>query len=157
MVYSFELLKHANIRYRDALSVLARCELFSMLSSLDISSEITEEEMGGSRFLSFECRELTDQELSFLSGHSSVVFLAEKKDNLLRPLPVRNVSYLPEDLPEDHGLQSEHLGEPVAGSGLPGTGRTADGYPHATSSPFSASIFARWFLNWNALTTLMMI
>ena len=100
MVYSFELLKNANIRYREAVSVVARCELFSMLASLDISCEITEEEMGGSRFLSFECRELTDQELSFLSGHSSVVFLAEKKDNLLRPLPVRNISYLPDDLPE---------------------------------------------------------
>ncbi|MBP5726080.1 MAG: hypothetical protein J6Y48_03285, partial [Clostridia bacterium] len=79
MVYSFELIKHANIRYRESLPALAHCELFAMLFSLGITCEITEEEMGGSRFLSFECRELTDQELSFLSGHSSVVFLAEKK------------------------------------------------------------------------------
>ncbi len=100
MVYSFELIKHANIRYRDYLSVLSRCELFSMLSSLGISAEITEEEMGGSRFLTFECRELTVQELSYLSGHSSVVFLAEKMDTLLRPLPVHCTPYLAEDLPE---------------------------------------------------------
>jgi SAM-dependent methyltransferase len=100
MVYSFELLKHANIRYREAVSLLARCELFSMLSSLGISCEIREEEMGGSRFLTFECRELTGEELSFLSGHSSVVFLAEKKDMLLRPLSVQCVAYLPDDLPE---------------------------------------------------------
>ena len=100
MTYSFELLKHANIRYRESVSVLARCELFSMLSSLGISCEIREEEMGGSRFLSFECRELSAQEISFLSGHSSVVFLAEKKDTLLRPLPVQDTAYLPDDLPE---------------------------------------------------------
>ena len=45
MVYSFELIKHANIRYRDSLSVLSRCELFAMLSSLGISGEIREETM----------------------------------------------------------------------------------------------------------------
>ena len=100
MVYSFELIKHANIRYRESLLVLARCELFSMLFSLGISCEITDEEMGGSHFLTFECRELSGQELSFLSGHSSVVFLAEKKDSFLHPLSVQPAGYLPEDLPE---------------------------------------------------------
>ena len=100
MVYSFELIKHANIRYRDCLSVLSRCELFAMLSSLGISCEIREETMGASRFLTFECRPLSDGELTFLSGHSSVVFMAEKHGDMLKPLPVLTDGYLPDDLPE---------------------------------------------------------
>ena len=100
MVYLFELIKHANIRYRDSLPALARCELFAMLFSLGIRCEISLENMGGSRFLSFECRSLTDRELSFLSGHSSVVFMAEKHNGLLKPIPVISSAYLPDDLPE---------------------------------------------------------
>ena len=100
MVYSFELIKHANIRYRESLPALARCELFAMLFSLGISCDISLESMGGSFFLTFECRELTEKELSFLSGHSSVVFIAEKKDGLLRPLSAPSGAFLPDDLPE---------------------------------------------------------
>ena len=100
MVYSFELIKHANIHYRESLPALARCELFAMLFSLGISCGISLESMGGSFFLTFECRELTEKELSFLSGHSSVVFIAEKKDGFLRPLSVPSGAYLPDDLPE---------------------------------------------------------
>ena len=100
LVYSFELIKHANIRYRQTVPVLAHCELFAMLSSLGITCDIQHEEMGGSRFLTFECRELSALELSFLSSHSSVVFMADKKDGLLHPLPVCFQAYLPEDLPE---------------------------------------------------------
>lgn len=100
MVYSFELLKHANIRYRDFLSMLARCELFAMLFSLGISCEITQESMGGSCFLTFECRDLNDCELSYLSSHSSLVFFSQKQSGLLRPLPVPDSAYLPDDLPE---------------------------------------------------------
>ena len=40
LVYSFELIKHANIRYRQTVPVLAHCELFAMLSSLGISCDI---------------------------------------------------------------------------------------------------------------------
>ena len=100
MVYSFELIKHANIRYREYLPSLAACELFAMLFSLGISCEIKTENLGGSRFLTFECRELTDTELSLLSGHSSVVFMAERKNVSLKPLPVVSGAYLPDDLPE---------------------------------------------------------
>ena len=100
MVYSFELIKHANIRYREFLPFLARCELFCMLSSLGISCDIQPEEMGGSRFLTVDCRELEPREVDFLSGHSAFVFMAEKTDGLLRPLPVGNAAYLPDDLPE---------------------------------------------------------
>ncbi|MBR2661364.1 MAG: hypothetical protein IKE15_08190 [Clostridia bacterium] len=100
MVYSFELIKHANIRYRESLPALARCELFAMLFSLGISCDISPESMGGSVFLTFECRELTEKELSFLSGHSSVVFIAEKKGGFLRPLSAPSAARLPDDLPE---------------------------------------------------------
>lgn len=100
MVYSFELIKHANIRYRESVSVLAHCELFAMLSSLGITCEILHEQMGGSQFLTFECRELLDSEISFLSGHSSIALMAEKRERFLRPLHVIPYNYLPEDLPE---------------------------------------------------------
>lgn len=100
MVYSFELIKHANIRYRDSLPALAYCELFAMLSSLGIQCEISLENAGGSRFLKFECRSLSDRELSYLSGHSAVVFVAEKHDEFLKPLSVTSPAYLPDDLPE---------------------------------------------------------
>ena len=39
MVYSFELIKHANIRYRESLPSLAQCELFSMLFSKNLDSD----------------------------------------------------------------------------------------------------------------------
>ena len=100
MVYSFELIKHANIRYRESVPVLAHCELFAMLSSLGISCDIRPEQMGGSVFLTFETRELSEPELTFLSGHSSVVFMAENSGGLLRPLPVIPAAYFPDDLPE---------------------------------------------------------
>jgi len=100
MVYSFELIKHANIRYREYLPVLARCELFVMLFSLDISCEIRTESFGGSTFLTFECRELSDQELIFLFRHSTVVFMAENHDGLLRPLSVASGAFFGDDLPE---------------------------------------------------------
>ena len=100
MVYSFELIKHANIRYRDSLVVLSRCELFAMLSSLGVTAEIREETLGGSRFLTVECRDLNESEIAFLSGHSSFCFMAENRNGLLRPLPVSFAGYLPEDLPE---------------------------------------------------------
>ena len=100
MVYSFELIKHANIRYREYLPVLSCCELFAMLSSLGLNCDIAVEELGGSCFLTFECRPLSDGELSFLFGHSSVVFMAENTGGCLKPLPVSSGAYLPDDLPE---------------------------------------------------------
>ena len=101
MVYTFELIKHPNVHYREAVSVLSRCELVSMQHALGIDAAVREESLGGARFLTFECRSLSGAELSYLSGHSSVSFLAEKKeDAFLRPLAFESVQYLPEDLPE---------------------------------------------------------
>ena len=100
MVYTFELIKHANIRYRDSLCLLARFELSVMLHSISVTADIYAETIGGAQFLTFESRELTEDELSFLSGHSAVVFMAVKQGLLLRPLSVPSSAYLPDDLPE---------------------------------------------------------
>ena len=70
MVYSFQLWRHPNILYRDAVVRLARCELYSMLKSISVEAELQTEELGSATFLSFQCRMLTEPELSFLSGHS---------------------------------------------------------------------------------------
>lgn len=101
MVYTFELIKHSNIRYREGAVSLSRCELLSMLRALSVECEVSVETLGGAVFLAFECRELSKAELRYLSSHSSVCFMAEKAPgSLLRPLSPDYSSYLPEDLPE---------------------------------------------------------
>ena len=101
MVYTFELIKHPNVHYRDAVVALSCCELVSMLHALNADCPVKAETAGGSHFLTFECRELSAEEISYLSSHSSVSFLAEKtKEGLLRPLDFQPYGYLPYDLPE---------------------------------------------------------
>lgn len=101
MVYTFGLAKHANIRYRDAANRLGRCELTAMLHALSVDCEVQSESFGGADFLTFESRPLSGDEIAFLSGHSSAVFLAEKEEGgLLRPLSFASSRYLEEDLPE---------------------------------------------------------
>ena len=101
MVYTFELIKHSNFRYREASVRLSRCELLAMLHALSIDCEVTAETFGGSTFLAFESRNLDEAELKYLSSHSSLSFMAEKLPGpLLNPLSCRFIPYLPEDLPE---------------------------------------------------------
>ena len=100
MVYTFQLWKHPNIHYRDAVVRLSRCELFSMLKSLSIDTEIIQENYGTADFLTFECRELSASELSYLSGHSCFSFFAEKKGDLLSPVSVPSGDVFPDSLPE---------------------------------------------------------
>jgi len=101
MVYSFGLTKHANIRYREVISRLGRCELLCMLKALSLSPDVQEESLGGASFLTFSCRKLTESELQYLSGHSAVVFMAQRtEDGFLYPLDIPSADYLPEDLPE---------------------------------------------------------
>jgi hypothetical protein len=100
MVYTFELIKHANIRYRDSLCLLAQFELSVMLQSISVEAEIIAETIGGAQFLTFESRELSEDELSYLSGHSAIVFMASRQGLLLNPLSAPSPSYLSEDLPE---------------------------------------------------------
>ena len=100
MVYTFGLAKHTNIRYRDSMIRLSRCELLAMLRSLSLDCEVISESFGGADFLTFECRPLSQNELTRLSRHSSVVFMAEKTEDLLRPLSFSKEAYLDEDLSE---------------------------------------------------------
>lgn len=100
MVYTFGLAKNANSRYHDSANRLSRCELIAMLHSLSVDCDVSVEALGGSDFLTFECRPLTETELRYLSGHSSVVFLAENVSGLLRPLPVSQEENPYGDLPE---------------------------------------------------------
>ena len=101
MVYTFGLVKHANIRYRDSINCLSRCELLAMLRALSIDCDVRNESYGGADFLTFQCRELNEDELHFLSGHSAAVFFSEKTaDGLLRPIDTAKACYLGEDLPE---------------------------------------------------------
>ncbi len=100
MVYSFQLVRHANIRYREAVSRLGRCELLYMLRTFLPECQVSVEQIGGADFLTFECRELSPGELQFLSAHSGLVFFSAKEGELLRPLETMVESYLPEELPE---------------------------------------------------------
>ena len=101
MVFSFELIKHANIRYRSSLGRLSRCELMAMLHALQIDCDVVEETIGGAPFLTFECRDLSPVELSWLARHSAVTLMAEKRpDGALFPLSVRRVRFLEEDCSE---------------------------------------------------------
>ncbi len=100
MVYTFGLAKHANIRYRDSANRLSRCELVSMLHALSLDCDVSIGSFGGMDFLTFECRNLTAAELTFLSRHSSVIFMAEKSGAFLNPLVFSKGEYLGEDLPE---------------------------------------------------------
>ena len=100
MVYSFQLWRHPNIYYREAVQRLSRCELLSMLLSLSVETNIQEEYIGSTSFLTFESRTLSPEELTWLRGHSCIVFMAEKRGNSLIPLPVSPDPFLPEELPE---------------------------------------------------------
>ena len=86
MVYTFGLAKHANIRYRDSMNRLHQCELVSMLHALSLDCDVAAESLGGADFLTLECRPLSPDELTWLSGHSAIVFMGEKINGLIRPL-----------------------------------------------------------------------
>ena len=101
MVFSFELIRHPNIRYRQSLGRLACCELQCMLEALGVFCEVETESLGNATFLTFSCRELTESELRYLSGHSALSLLAERPERtLLRPLPAAFRGTLDEDLAE---------------------------------------------------------
>ena len=101
MFYVFELIHHSNIRYREAVARLGRCELLCMLHALGIETDqISVRTAGRVSFLCFESRTLSPGELTRLAGHSSVGLMAEEKDGWLHPLDVPSPDYLPEDLSE---------------------------------------------------------
>ena len=100
MVYSFEVIKHANMRYREAVIRLGIAELQTMLGALSRDCTVSHETLGGSSFLTFETDPLSEADLAFLRRHSSICFFAEKKNGGLFPVSPPSVDYLPEELPE---------------------------------------------------------
>lgn len=100
MVYTFQLWKHPNIHYREAVKRLGCCELFCMLRYLSVETDIHIELIGSASFFTFESRPLSPEELTWLRGHSGIVFMAEKKGEMLLPLPVSPAGTLSEELPE---------------------------------------------------------
>lgn len=100
MLYRFQLLPHANIHYQEALKELGASELRLMFSALELTAEVSVEELGGSTFLCFDAPALTDEALAFLSAHSALLLMCEDHDGLLRPLQKTAPDYLPRDLAE---------------------------------------------------------
>ena len=100
MVYSFALIRHANIRYRDAFVRMSTYELISLLKAVEIEAVPEHEFIGGADFLTFECRPLSESEISFIGRLSSGYIIAERQGNLLLPLDRSSEGYLPDDLPE---------------------------------------------------------
>lgn len=100
MIYCFQLLPHANIRYRESLASLGRAELECLLNVSGLSCPVTVEAIGGCSFLTFETDALTDRQFSTLSRHSALLLLCQQEGDYLRPLEKPNEDYLPEDLAE---------------------------------------------------------
>ena len=102
MVYLFQLLPHANIRYQASQDHLGTSELACLLHALGLSgAEVSPVRVGGAAFLSFTAPELTPAQLAHLARHSAMLLMCVREEsNLLRPLEVPRPGYLPRDLAE---------------------------------------------------------
>ena len=102
MVYLFQLLPHANIRYQESQERLGTCELACLLTALGLpGAEVTPVRVGGAAFLSFSAPELTPERLAHLARHSAMLLMCvQEEGGLLRPLEVPRPGYLPRDLAE---------------------------------------------------------
>lgn len=99
-VYSFQLIQHTNIKYRESLDRLGCNELSAMLFSMGINSPVHIEKLGGASFMLFDCDALSPEQIRIISGHSAITFMATMENGLLRPLERPRLDYLEEDLPE---------------------------------------------------------
>lgn len=101
MVYHFQLLPHANIRYQESLDHLGAAELGCMLQALGFASaSLRTEKIGGAAFLTLEGIELTPEQLTSLARHSAMLLMCQREGDLLRPLELPRPDYLPRDLAE---------------------------------------------------------
>lgn len=100
MIYSFQLLPHANIRYRQVQDELNRKELACMLEAVGVSSRPYPEHFGNCTFLSMESEELSDSVLQFLAGHSCLLLMFTRNGHAFSPLPFQAASFMGPDLPE---------------------------------------------------------
>lgn len=100
MQYAFQLLPHPNVRYQAALEKLGKAELQCMLRALDVFTEPRMESIGGIPFLAFECRELTQKELGWLSYLSGVYLWTRREGEALMALTRPAKCYLPGEMAE---------------------------------------------------------
>ena len=101
MVYCFQLLPHANIRYQASLLMLGQAELLCLLQAMGRDAQISAERIGGSDFLTFDTEApLDEKELRLISAHSALLLLCEREGGLLRPLDKQPPMYLPKDAAE---------------------------------------------------------
>ena len=99
MHYTLLLKKPANARYAQSLEKLALRECASILVSLGISSRPVIEQIAGVAFICFDSEALDEHAWSILSQHSAIAFAASMEDSMLRPIPMKRLEYLPEELP----------------------------------------------------------
>ena len=102
MVYLFQLLPHANIRYQESQDHLGTSELACLLNALGFSNaQVAPVRVGGAAFLSFDSPALTPAQLAHLARHSAMLLMCVREEGgLLRPLEVPRPGYLPRDLAE---------------------------------------------------------
>ena len=100
MIYSFQLLPHSNIRYRQAQDQLALKELMCLLSVLDIPETPRSVTLGGCTFLQLETEVLTERQLRVLSFHSLLLMIWQQENGAYTPIPAAKPSAFPEDLSE---------------------------------------------------------
>ena len=100
MRYSFQLLPHVNIRYRQASAELALHELEHILSCYAAEPSFTLESIGGCLFLTGDLPPLSASVLHAISMHSSLFLLARREGDALCPLAPLPTDVYPEDLPE---------------------------------------------------------
>ena len=98
MQYVLLLKAHANARYAQSIQKLASIECESLLQSVGVDAKPYMETIAGQPFLAFDSEPLDDEAWRVLSRHSMAAFAAERQGELLRPLCLKPVRYLPDDL-----------------------------------------------------------
>ncbi len=100
MRYLFQLLPHANVRYRAGQSVLGMSELGSMLQAMGVSDPVGSCSLGGAEFLFVDTETLSQHQLNVLGRHSALMMMCVQEGELLRPIDFEPSDYLPKDLAE---------------------------------------------------------
>ncbi|MGN0778676.1 MAG: TRM11 family SAM-dependent methyltransferase [Aristaeellaceae bacterium] len=102
MIYLFQLLPHANIRYQESQDFLGTAELACLLGAVGLPDvKVSPVRVGGAAFLSFTAPELTPEQLAQLARHSAMLLMCRQEEGgLLMPLSVPRPGYLPRDLAE---------------------------------------------------------
>lgn len=98
--YALLVKPHANTRYTQSLQKLAIAELQCLLAAWDVTAEPSWTEIAGTPFVTFEAEELSPLAWQAVSGHSALCFASVREGIFLRPIPLTNRRYLPDDLPE---------------------------------------------------------